>query len=335
MGLYPDFSRAKDAASFYASRNSYLPFCLGNAFQEQKGIQSYGYHNHIGQYYGRRESHPNMGYIMKFSKDGLDMGLSWPTSDLEMMKQSVDDYIRGDQQFHAYYMTFSGHMLYYTHHNAIAKQNWDLVKNVEGLSDMSKCYLACNIELDRALAYLMERLEEAGVADKTAIVLAGDHYPYGLYDHMYAELLDYEPDELTKNKSSLLFWVGGLEENIVVDEYCCNADILPTVLNLWGFDFDSRMLAGTDVFSDGTHVAILRDRSFLTEKVWLNASTGEIRFQVDESEVPENYVEDMIRLVQTKFALSSDILNQAYYNYIFSKEAVVVGREVWGENPDR
>ena len=334
MGLYPDNSRDKASASFYASRNSYLPFCLGNAFLEQKGVQSYGYHNHISQYYGRNQTHPNIGYIMKFSKDGLDLGNSWPTSDLDMMMQSVDDYISQDEQFHAYYMTFSGHLMYYTYHNAMAKKNWNLVKDLEGLSDMSKCYLACNIELDRALEYLMNRLEEAGVADKTAIVLAGDHFPYGLYDHMYGELVGHEIDGFTKNKSSLLFWVGGLEENIVVDEYCCNADILPTILNLWGFDFDSRMLAGTDVFSDGTHIAILRDMSFFTDKVWLNAGNGEIRYLVDESEVPEGYIEDMIRLVQTKFTLSTDILNKAYYNHVFSKENVVVGKEVWGKNPD-
>lgn len=155
-----------------------------------------------------------------------------------------------------------------------------------------------------------------------------------VFDNQYSELVGYPVDNFTKDKSSLLFWVGGLEENIIVDEYCCNADILPTILNLWGFDFDSRLLAGTDVFSDGTHVAVLRDMSFYTDKVWLNASTGEIRYQVDESEVPENYVENMIKLVQTKFSLSADILNKAYYNYVFSKGNVEVGQAVWGADPD-
>lgn len=334
MGLYPDIGRGKAAASFYASRNSYLPFCLGNIFAEQKGVQSYGYHNHVGQYYGRRESHPNIGYQMKFSDSGLVMGDAWPASDLDMMMQTVDDYISSDEQFHAYYMTFSGHLLYYVEHNAMARKNWDLVKDLEGLSYMSKCYLACNIELDLALEYLMQRLEEAGVAEKTAIVVVGDHYPYGLYDNQYAELVGHEIDQFNKSKSTALFWVGGLEENIVVDEYCCNADILPTILNLWGFDFDSRLLAGTDVFSDGPHVAVLRDMSFYTDKIWLNASTGEIKYLVDASELPENYIGDMINLVHTKYTLSADILNKAYYNYVFSKESVVVGQEVWGEDPD-
>ena len=334
MGLYPDISRDKGAASFYTSRNSYLPFCLGNIFMEQRGVQSYGYHNNVGSYYGRLESHPNMGYVMKFAEDGLDMGEDWPASDLEMMKQSVDDYLSEDQQFHAYYMTFSGHLLYAPEHNDMAAKNWDLVKDLEGLHDLTKSYLACNIELDRALEYLMERLEEAGVADKTAIVLAGDHFPYGLNDFTYSQLLEEDVTSFTRYKSSLLFWVGGLEENVVVDAYCCNADILPTVLNLWGFDFDSRLLAGTDVFSDGIHVAVLRDMSFFTDKIWLNAGTGEVRYLTDPGELPEKYIQDMLRLVQTKYSLSADILSKAYYNHIFSKESVAIGREVWSEDPD-
>jgi len=114
-----------------------------------------------------------------------------------------------------------------------------------------------------------------------------------------------------------------------VDEYCCNVDILPTILNLWGFDYDSRMLAGTDVFSDGTHAAVLIDKSFLTDKVWFNANTGETRYLVAESEIPAGYIENMHRLINTRFSISSDILNVGYYNFIFGKGEVNVGTDSW------
>lgn len=328
MGLYPDGSRGKAASSFYASRNSYLPFCLGNVFRQQLGIETYGYHNYLGSYYGREKSHPNMGYQMKFAGDGMRFTSSWPASDLEMMEQSVDDYLTADSQFHAYYMTFSGHLKYDREANPMAARNWNMVKDLP-ISYAAKCYLSCNIELDKALAYLMERLEEAGVADRTAIVLAGDHYPYGLNNDQYEELVGYELDDFNKFKSTLIFWVGGLEEPIVVEEYCSNADILPTILNLWGFGYDSRMLAGTDVFSDGDHVAVLVDKSFYTDLVWLNASTGEIRYQVPQDQVPEGYIEDMIRQIETKLELSTDILNSAYYNFIFEKGDVTINRQSW------
>lgn len=328
QGLYPDAGRSKAVSSLYASRNSYLPFTLGNVFRDQRGVESFGYHNYRGSYYGRSESHPNMGYTMKFAGDGMTFTTNWPASDLEMMEQSVDDYI-GREPFHAYYMTFSGHYKYDTGTNEMAKRNWDQVKDLPYSSNAIKAYLSCNIELDKAIGYLMERLEQAGVADRTAIVIAGDHFPYGLKDSEYAELTGHDIDDFSKYKSTLIFWVGGLEENIVVDEYCCNVDVLPTILNLWGFEYDSRLLAGTDVFSDGTHVAVLVDKSFLTDKVWFNADTGEIRYQVPESEVPEGYVENMNQLIATRFSISADILNTAYYNFVFDKGKVYVNRLGW------
>lgn len=328
QGLYPDAGRSKAVSSLYASRSSYLPFTLGNVFQSQRGVESFGYHNYRGSYYGRNESHPNMGYTMKFAGDGMTFTTNWPASDLEMMEQSVDDYI-GKEPFHAYYMTFSGHYKYDTGTNEMAKRNWDQVKDLPYSSNAIKAYLSCNIEFDKAIGYLMERLEQTGVADRTAIVIAGDHFPYGLKDSEYAELIGHDIDGFSKYKSTLIFWVGGLEENIVVDEYCCNVDVLPTILNLWGFEYDSRLLAGTDVFSDGTHAAVLVDKSFLTDKVWFNAGTGEIRYQVPESEIPEGYVENMNQLIATRFSISADILNSAYYNFVFDKGKVYVNRLGW------
>lgn len=329
MGQYPDASRDQNKPSFNETRHQYLPYCLGNAFTDQLGLTSYGYHNYRGYYYNRVATHPNMGYKMKFSGAGMTFTTGWPASDYEMMQQSIDDYI-GQEQFHAYYMTFSGHMSYNRSTNKIAARNYDLVKDLD-LGEQAKCYLSCHIELDKAMAYLLERLEEAGIADRTAIVIVGDHFPYGMTElDQYSDLVGYEIDAFNKYKSSLVFWVGGMEENIVVDEYCCNVDVLPTLLNLWGLQYDSRMLAGTDVFSDGTHMAVLKDGSIFTDKMWLNATTGEIRYQVPESQLPQGYAENMVKLVQTKQALSRDVLSTGYYNFVFGKDRITSEVKHWG-----
>lgn len=327
LGLYPDNTRGKSISSMYASRNSYLPFALGNIFAEQAGVPSYGYHSFRGSYYGRDQSHPNMGYTMKFANAGMKFTTAWPASDYEMMQQSVDDYI-GQEQFNVYYMTFSGHYAYDTETNLIAARNWNAVRRLN-YSEPGRAYLSCHVELDKALAYLMQRLEEAGIADRTAIVLAGDHFPYGLHTHEYEELLGYKTDSFTRYKSTLIFWVGGLEENIVVDEYCCNVDILPTILNLWGFSYDSRLLAGTDVFSDGLHMAVLIDKSFVTEHIRFHAGTGKVTYLTDQALLPEGYAEALIQVVKSKFAISSDILNTGYYNFVFGKEPADVDRKTW------
>lgn len=312
MGIWPDTSRGKDASSFQVSKSNYVPFALGNVFKSQAGITSYAYHNFDRTYYGRDKSHPNMGYECKFMNAGMTFTTNWPSSDLEMMEQSVSDYISADTQFHAYYMTFSGHYIY-NRQNPMAARNYSVVKDLD-YSETEKCYLSCNYELEKAMAYLMEELEKAGVADKTAIVLAGDHFPYGLMDAQYSELVGYEIDDFSKFKSTLIFWVGGMEEPVYVDEYMCNNDILPTILNLWGFEFDSRLLAGTDVFSDGEHIAILRDQSFLTDKVWFNTSTGETVWLTEEPD--DSLIETTIRKIKNQFNLSEKILNKDYYRYL-------------------
>lgn len=328
QGLWPDSTRNKQVSSLYASRGSYLPFTLGNVFREQLGVESWGYHNYRGSYYGRVESHPNMGYTMQFAGDGMEFTTTWPASDYEMLQQSVDDYI-GQEQFHAYYMTFSGHYKYETGSNKIAARNWEAVKDLPYESNAAKAYLSCHIELDKAMEYLLQRLEEAGIADKTAIVITGDHFPYGLSAEQYSDLIGFEIDEFSKYESKLIFWVGGLEEDILVDDYMCNVDILPTILNLWGFEYDSRLLAGRDIFAEGDHVAVLVDKSWMTDKVWFNANTGEIRYLVEEADVPGNYIENMNRRIATQFSISADILNEAYYNFVFDKGEVAVNRRGW------
>ena len=318
QGLYPDGTKNKYSSSMMASSRNSLPFALGNFFQREFGVKSWGYHNNVGSYYQREVSHPNMGYEMKFNKDGMTFTGYWPTSDLEMMQQSVDDYIH-EEQFHAYYMTFSGHYQYNPNDNGIVRMHYNDLADSPWKQMSQKGYIACHIELDRALEYLLDRLEEAGIADKTAIVMSTDHTPYGLSKENYFEMIGQEEDFFGWYKSDLIFWVGDMEEPVVVKEYCSTADVLPTILNLWGFPYDSRLYPGTDVFSDGTHAAVLIDHSFLTDKVWFNANTGEIRYQVPEEEVPENYVDTMNQLIASRFEFSAEILRNDYYAHIFGE----------------
>ena len=319
MGLYPDMSRTKTDSSFNVAGTNYLPFCLGNALKGM-GYQAWGYHDYIGDFYNRNITHANMGYTFKAADSGLAMKIDWPSSDLEMMEASIDDYINSGEPFHAYYMTFSGHYQY-NWDNAMSAKNRDAVKDLP-YSEPVKAYIACNLELEYALEYLMQRLEQAGVADKTCIVLTNDHYPYGLTEDEYNELAGQTLDTtFEKYRNSFICYVPGLSENIVVDEYCSTADILPTLLNLFGVDYDSRLLAGTDVLSSGLHVAVLSDKSFLTKTFRYDAGTETV-IPADESiTVSDGLVKTYRLYVDSRFQLSGNILNSDYYAHVFARES--------------
>lgn len=317
MGLYPDMSRTKTNSSFDVAGSNFLPFCLGNALKGE-GYQTWAYHNYIGDFYNRNITHTNMGYTFKAADSGLNIQVDWPSSDLEMMQASVDDYIDSEGPFHAYYMTFSGHYQY-TWDNAMSAKNRDKVENLP-YSEAVKAYIACNLELEYALQYLEQRLEEAGIADKTCIVLTNDHYPYGLTEEEYNELAGQELDTaFEKYRNSFICYVPGLRENIVVDEYCSTADILPTLLNLFGVDYDSRLLMGTDVLSNGIHMAVLSDQSFITDSFRFDASTETLTVTNDNITVSEELLNAYRVYVDNKFRASSNIVNSDYYAHVFGK----------------
>ena len=311
MGLMPDVSRL----SFATSSMNYVPLCLGNIWTERGG-PAYAYHNNAGTFYNRINTHTNMGYDFRAIGCGLDMQLGNPTSDLEMMQKSVDDYI-DKERFHAYYMTYSGHAEYTYDLNQISLQNQPLVEEIEG-SEQFQAYYACQLELERALTYLLERLEEKGIADRTVIVLTGDHMPYGLPEEDYERLAgDAAAEPFWQYRNSFICWSGGMEESVVVDEYCCTQDILPTLLNLFGFDYDSRLLTGRDVLADCTHAAVLKDGSFLTKAFTYDSRAGEISWAPDQTP-DEEYAQDVIDAIQDQFFLSAAILDTDYYRIVYS-----------------
>lgn len=316
MGIFPDNSRSKSDGSFKASADHYLPFTLGNMFRSV-GVSAYGYHNYEGYYYCRNYTYPNMGLDCQFANDGMTFTNSWPASDLEMMKQSVPDYVK-DKQFFVHYMTFSGHYRYEQSTNAMVCLNWDKVADLP-YSDKVKAYISCNLELEYALQNLIKQLETAGVADRTIIALTTDHFPYGLTLEEYSEMAGREvDDDFGKYENAFILWTPSMTERVVVNEPMCTVDILPTLLNLWGFQYDSRLLVGKDIFSDSTPIAILSNGSFITDKIRYNSSTGEVTYLVDESLVTDSYVENWIEEVKRRFAVSTEILNNDYYSTVAS-----------------
>lgn len=334
MGNYPDMSRSKAAASFFASQSNFLPFCLGNQLKAQ-GYQTWAYHNYSGEYYSRRDTHPNMGYTeFQAAGSGLDIQINWPSSDLEMMEASVDDFLSVDQPFHAYYMTFSGHYQY-DWENPMSLKNKAMAENLP-YSETVQAYIACNNELELALTYLLERLEEAGEADNTVIVLTNDHYPYGLTDPQYSELAGHPVDTVfEKFRNSFICYVPGMEP-VEVDTYCSTVDILPTILNLFGLPYDSRLLAGRDALSEGASgMAVLSDQSFVTADYGFNAASGQVKVFTEGYEVDPD---DLLRRqsqIQNQFQVSLDVLNYDYYEHTVPKTQAQLKEEAQQEAQQR
>ncbi len=309
--------------SMLQSADNNMYFTMGNQLS-RLGYLTLAYHNNTYTYYSRNLTHPNLGYS-KFIAVGNGLeGLTscWPKSDLEMFQHSVDDYI-AKQPFHAYYMTVSGHCNYTFIGNMMAYKNRDAVADMDA-SEQIKAYIAANLELEYAMEYLVNRLEEAGIADDTVIVLTADHYPYGLEQGFEGNTEDYLNElvghTVEKNfelhKNTLILWSGCMDEPVVIDEPCYSLDILPTLSNLFGLEYDSRLMIGRDVLSDTTPLVIFRNYSWITDMGYYNATTDTFEATTD-TEVSDEYIESISYIVKNKVTFSKYILEKDYYNLLF------------------
>ena len=296
---------------------NYMPYSYANVF-EKLGYSSNAYHNHTHTYYNRDTYIQTMGYDSYLAKgNGLEERMNcslWPNSDYEMVSVTVDDYINNDK-FVAYYMTVSGHLEYNKTGNMMVYRNWDAVKDLP-YSVPARCYLATEVELDKAIAELIKRLEEAGKLEDTVIAISADHYPYGLTLEEINEISTYERDDVfEKYHMPFLVWSASMTEPIKVDKLGSSLDVLPTLLNLFGVEYDSRLLIGKDILSDVEPLIIYSNRSFITDKGRYNSITK--KFIPNEGvDVEEGYVKKISRIINNKYNMSRLILEKNYYNII-------------------
>ena len=302
--------------SYSLSSENYMPFALGNQFRKA-GYKTYAFHDYLYNYYDRDKSHPNMGYDYYALGQGLELesGDAFPPSDLEMMEQIVPMFV-SEEKFAVYCLTVSGHLTYTLDTNAMSARHWDAVKDLP-YSEEVRCYLACQLELELAMESLLRQLEEAGRLEDTVIVLSADHYPYGLTDLQYSELLGHEVDPVFEIfQNTLILWSGDMEGTAVhVDKYCSSLDVMPTLSNLFGLDYDSRLIMGSDILSPADPLVIFANYSFINRDGYYNSILDQFT-RWDGEEPDLEAVAGMVAEVQNRVAYSGTILDTDYYRLI-------------------
>lgn len=299
--------------SFKATSKLSMPFGLGNVFKKE-GYNAYAFHNHTYKYYSREKSHTNIGFKYIGCGNGLERKMNckhWPNSDAEMMDATFDYYLKNNKPFVTYYMTVSGHLNYNFYGNNMASRNKKAVKNLK-YSTAVKAYYATQIELDKAMSKLLNKLEEKNLLNDTLIVIAPDHYPYGLKTSEMNEVSKIDRSDKFENYHTSLIMYNPTIEKTEVNKVVSGIDILPTVLNLFGMDYDSRLLMGKDIFSETEGLAILSDRSWVSDKGKYNSVSKEFISNTNE-EVSKEYIEKINTEVYQKFSMSSLILDNDYY----------------------
>lgn len=308
-GLVP----SQEILSIWRNEHPTISYAIGNSFG-RLGYNTYSYHNWFYKYYSRHVTMPTLGFHNYTAcKNGLEkkINCSWLPSDVDMMNATFDNYAK-NSPFVTYYITVSGHAPYnFMGGNSMAVKNKKVVEDLP-YSTSVKAYLASQMELEYALQTLIGKLEEAGILEDTVLVLTGDHYPYTLTKEEINEISTYEREELVSvNHSNLIIWNTN-NEHKVVEKVASQIDVLPTILNLFGVSYDSRLFIGQDIFSNEEGLAIFASRSWKSDKGTYYKNTG----FVGEEDVSADYISYMNSRIANSFTISKLMLEKDIYKKI-------------------
>ena len=332
MGMLP----TDGGSSMTDTRNNLNYMTMGYQLN-RLGYYGKMYHNGSYTFYNRNATHINLGYSDGFmaNGNGLEKMLdhAWSLSDKDMFEATLPTYI-DNQPFNIYYMTVSGHSTYSFSSNAMSKKHQDEVADLD-YSSQVKAYIACQLEFEAAMEYLVDTLEEKGIADDTVIVISADHFPYGLsYGSSLPELYG-EPvkNNLVRDHNRLIIWSGVLEDMdpIVVDDPVFSPDITPTLLNLFGIEFDSRLMVGRDVLSDAQPLIFDLSYDWKTDLGTYIAASGKFTPASEDTVIPEGYEAEIKTIVKNKVNFCRKCLSSDYYRHVFpdaesSRSATTYGR---------
>ncbi len=326
LSQVPKRDSGEKGMSMQLASEKNLEYSLPALFAKN-GYNVRGFHNNSYTYYKRNTTHPKMkmswygsgGSVLQGTASELDISKylspGWPSSDYEMIKATAKVYTNDDEPFFTYYLTVSGHNNYSFSENAIARKNKTVTDDLP-YSESVRAYLSAQYELEKALKELISELKEANILNDTVIVLSNDHYPYGLSASWQkngtdplSELYGSRPkNNIQREKGVFFIWSNEISSPITIDKPVSSFDVMPTVLNLFGIEYDSRLLVGRDALSKGDGLVFFSDMSWKTARAEFSTKNEKSDpFLSPDAEYAEK--------------ISNEVKNKIYYSKLLRKHS--------------
>ncbi len=228
-----------------------FPYSLPNRLKE-KGYTVNAFHMNSGEYYCRRLNYKNWGYDNYFSlmdDEKLFGGEPKLDSELILNKSFYNKMFCQDTPFMNYIITYTPHTPF-SISSATGKALWKKENGNSSYPTLSEEEVArfFATETDNMVKLLIEALKENGLYENTVIVAFTDHYLYTLKDQSILERYKNTENNLI-NHTPFFIWSHDMEP-FEVSKINSQLDILPTVLNLLGINYNENDYIGNDIFDD-------------------------------------------------------------------------------------
>lgn len=301
-------------------KNNVYPEALLSIFKNNDYYTS-AYHDYTDQYYNRSSYEKNLGAMDFYNVKGLGMSynpayVEWP-SDVTFVKKALPKFIEKDK-YASFMISVTSHSPY-MYSSEWGNKYVSLFKDLN-IDTTTKRYLSKVKVVDLAMEEMLKELEEAGKLEDTVIVLFGDHYPYALSNNQFNSLSE---KDVTVNqeidRTPFIIYNSGVESKAIT-KYATQLDITPTLLNMFGFEYDPRLYFGHDLMSEYEDYAIFPDNSWYSQLGFYNASKGVFHPNGEsERDSYDDYIIAMNAKVTEYRNMSALAIKKNYFKNLFKK----------------
>lgn len=270
----------------YSLNNNTFNQSLAKLFKKE-GYRVNAFHMNSSEFYSRGINYKNWGYDNYFSLIDSMQTFS-QGEDYELDRQLILDetfykeMFQSGEKFLNYIITYTPHTPFTTE-KGVGKLVASMKYGEESIPELSEEEIVRLevAETDYMVGLLIQALKDNNLYDNTVIVAYADHYLYTINDKSVLEKYKDTESNLI-NHTPFFIWSSETTSQ-EIDKATMQTDILPTVLNLFGIDYNSNYYIGKDALSpSNTGIVFFSDYSWYDGKSY-------------ESNKENEQVQDLIR----------------------------------------
>lgn len=319
-GFITPLSYTKNAYQF--NKNDF-PYTLANLFKE-KGYSVNAFHMNDGEYYSRKLNYINWGYDNYYGlkEDPVYTDSSYELDRELILNEKFNELLFNQEgNFVHYLITYSNHtpftnkkgvckLLYNLDNEQILLDNPEAqIEEVEMTEE--ECVRRQAQETDYMMQLLLENLELNGLLEDTVFVVYADHYLYTLEDKTILDKYKNTSNNLINN-TPFFIWSPNTKK-LNINKATSQLNILPTVLNLFGIEYNPNNYIAQDALSkEYNGVVFFSDYSWYDGNVYVSDGmvTNNKTISQEQLEIKNDYV--------SYVAKKNDLALQ--YNYFKNKK---------------
>lgn len=244
---------------------------LPNLFR-RAGYSANAFHYNSPTFYSRGIMDPAMGYesyicYADYAENGNQFSRQLCEDSFVLTNPDLEDLLLGNQPFFNMVISRNAHMPY-SESDSVSRyaiEKYPQYAGIDECEEVGYYYAKMNL-LDDFFADLLDHLDAQGILDDTVIIGVTDHYSYSMKDQDRLLELSDVPVELMVEKTPFFIWSADMQP-VTVNKTVNTADIVPTLLNLFGMDSGYQYI-GQDAFDpDYSGYAIFSDGSWIDSNV--------------------------------------------------------------------